>query len=209
MRKKLIGIIDYGSGNIFSVSKCLLKLGYDVEVSKNAEKLMSCDGIILPGVGAFGDAVRQLKYYKLDKLVLDYVKTGRTLLGICVGMQLLLEHSREFGVHKGLGLIPGYLNKIKFPENIEYKVPVVGWRDVAFTKRVRIDFGLEKNENASFYFVHSYSAQQVDKDKVAAVYTVGGEKIVAMIRNNNILGVQFHPERSGESGKNFLRCVFN
>ena len=125
-----------------------------------------------------------------------------------MGMQLLLEDSSEFGVHKGLGIITGNLRKIKFSKDVRCKVPVVCWRKVTFTAKTLKDIGLDNKAMNSFYFVHSYSAHDINDENLAAVYSVGNENIVAMIKKNNVFGVQFHPERSGESGQLFLKHIF-
>ena len=208
MTKKLIGIIDYGSGNIFSVSKCLCKLGYEVKISYKADELYVCDGLILPGVGAFGDAARKIEEYGLDTLIYDYIETGKTLLGICVGMQLLLTDSNEFGNHDGLGIIEGNLRKIRSSDNVKIKVPVIGWHEVSYTANAFLESDFDQHKLNSFYFVHSYSAQNVKENNIAAKYSIGGKEIVAMIRKKNVIGVQFHPERSGEIGQYFLKSIF-
>lgn len=209
LTKKLIGILDYGSGNTFSVSKSLQKIGHEVILSNNVSKLLDCDGLILPGVGAFGDAANKLRDLGLDTLVLEYIETGKTLLGICVGMQLLLDSSSEFGNHNGLGIVKGQIRKIVFSEDDEYSVPVIGWREVQYKKHYNMGLGFDPNVINSFYFVHSYSAKDVEEENIVAEYSIGHQKIVAMIRKKNVVGVQFHPERSGEIGQIFLKHIFN
>ena len=208
MTKKVIGIIEYGTGNIFSISKSLLDLDYDVIISRSPRVLMSCDGLILPGVGAFSRAKDELSDTGLDRLVLDYARTGKPLLGICVGMQLFLERSSEFGTHPGLGLIKGQVKKIDFSKDKKIKVPVIGWNKISFTSTVSSNRYHAGGMDRCFYFVHSYSAHCESDKNIAANYEIGSQKICAIIEQDNVTGVQFHPEKSDKSGKIFLKKIF-
>lgn len=193
----MIGIVDYNMGNLASVINAFTKVGVDTTLESNPKGLEQYDKLILPGVGAFGDAMEHLKENGMDKAIVAYAKTGKPLLGICLGMQLLFESSEEFGSHKGLGLIPGKV--VTFDENKfdhTLKVPHMGWNELFVQKETPIFQGLQKD--FYLYFVHSYHA--VCAEKYAIGKTHYGYEFVSAVQNNNIYGIQPHPEKSHENG---------
>jgi len=193
----VIGIVDYNMGNLASVINAFAKVGVDATLESNPTKLAQYDKLILPGVGAFGDAMEHLKENGMDEAVIAYAKTGKPLLGICLGMQLLFESSEEFGTHKGLGLIPGKVvafDEAKFDH--PQKVPHMGWNELFVQKESPLFNGLQKD--FYLYFVHSYHA--VCDDAYAIGKTHYGYAFVSAVQNANIYGIQPHPEKSHENG---------
>ena len=193
----MIGIIDYGVGNIGSIRNGLEFLNIPHIISHQTKDLSSCEGIILPGVGAFESAIKKLKSYDLIDFIKDYTLKNKKLLGICLGMQLLLEKSYEGGEHKGLGLIEGSVEKIK---NAPRKIHI-GWNKVE-SKQSNKDF-----KSGYGYFVHSYKCGLKDQ-KLVVGETFYGEKIIAAFKQNNILGIQFHPEKSQKYGLSILKNFY-
>ncbi|EAK0826949.1 imidazole glycerol phosphate synthase subunit HisH [Campylobacter fetus] len=201
----MIGIIDYGAGNIKSVKNAFEYVGSKSELISFGDNLKKYDKLILPGVGAYGDAMQKLRVNGLEDGILEFIKSGKPFLGICLGMQLLFERGFEFGEHKGLGVIKG--DVIKFDEskfNKHLKVPHIGWNSCEFKKECSINRGLPKS--SYLYFVHSYHAV-CDDESVLAVTTYGYEFVSAVCKDN-IFGFQPHPEKSHENGlkiiKNFV-----
>ncbi len=195
-----LGIVDYGVGNIFSLKKAFEHLGIDVAVTGNAGVLNNCSGIILPGVGAFCDAAANIFEGGLDQVIREQAAKGKTVLGICLGMQLLFDYSTEGGVTKGLGLFPGWVDRI--PDSV--KVPHMGWNSLENMEDSKLFEGIGKS--AYVYFVHSYYAKVRDKANICAVSSYGTD-IPAVVKRDNILGMQFHPEKSGRVGLNLLNNV--
>lgn len=193
----MIGIIDYGMGNLRSVQKALELFGERPIVTNDYNTLLKCDGIILPGVGAFPDAIDNLESKGLDKLIKDFTAEGKPLLGICLGMQLLFEESDEVRVCKGLGLLKGRVTRL----TVDLKIPHMGWNDLKIKKQCRILEGVKDGEFA--YFVHSYLAVGMDESDINAV-AVYGTEIPAVVSKGSIYGTQFHPEKSGELGMKIL-----
>lgn len=202
----MVGIIDYGVGNLFSLKSSFAFLGIDTDIVKNEAQALRCDRLILPGVGAFGDAAAALHGTGLDTTVKKAAENGVPLLGICLGMQLLFEESLEFGTHEGLGLIPGKVVSIK-PLINGNKIPHIGWNSLEFANA---DNGLYKyTENGEYvYFVHSFHAECPQKYITAK--TEYGSYLTASVRNENVFGAQFHPEKSGDAGLKMLKsfCEF-
>ena len=199
----MIAIVDYGVGNLFSLKSSLAAIGADAVVTADAAVLRSADKILLPGVGAFGDAAEKLRATGLDKVVVAEAKSGKPLLGICLGMQLLFEKGYEYGVHDGLGLIPGEIRPIADVIPKDLKIPHIGWN--------ALRFGSEKSplfryirEGDCVYFVHSYYAK-TDAENVIATANYGAD-LTAAAANGNVYGCQFHPEKSGSVGLNILRA---
>lgn len=194
----MIGIIDYGVGNLHSVKNALDYLKCECIISSKIDDLSKCDKLILPGVGAFGDGIKLLEEKGLDLFVKDFALTGKPLLGICLGMQLLFEKSYEKGEHEGLSLIPGTINKIIVSD---LKVPHMGWNCLSINNENLLTNGLSDLDYV--YFVHSYMA--FTEEKYINAYTDYQIKIPAMVSNGNIYGCQFHPEKSDEIGMKILR----
>ena len=198
----MIAIVDYGVGNLFSLSASLAHLGLDSTVTADPEKIRSADQIILPGVGAFGDAMDKLNSTGLVPLLKEQAQQ-KPLLGICLGMQLLFEQSSEYGTHQGLGLIPGKVEPL-LPqvEPLGLKVPHMGWNGLHFTRESPLF--VNTREGDSVYFVHSYCAVDCEEDTLAtAEYSV---PVTAAVGRGNVYGTQFHPEKSGKVGLEILRA---
>ncbi len=198
----MIAIVDYGVGNLFSLISSFKKIGADIIVTGDAEVIKSSDRIILPGVGAFEDAAKKLKESGLDKVIIDEVAKGKNLMGICLGMQMLFEKSYEYGCHNGLGLLKG--NIVPMEDNIpaNLKIPHIGWNALHFTRESGL-FKYIKN-NDCVYFVHSFYADECSDSVIATAEY--GKQITAAVQKGNIMGCQFHPEKSGEVGLNILRA---
>lgn len=194
-----IAIVDYGMGNLHSVSKAVERLGYKPLVTGEREEILAADGVILPGVGAFGDAMKQLRETSLDSVMQEAAASGKPLLGICLGMQLLFSQSEEHGKNEGLNILPGSV--VRFPSG-DYKVPHMGWNSLQFKKREHPLFaGLEEGH---VYFVHSYHVlPEVQADLLAV--TDYGQPVTAIVGRGSVYGMQFHPEKSGELGMSLLR----
>ena len=198
----MIAIIDYGVGNLFSLSSSLNYIGADVKVTSDAEELKKADKIILPGVGAFEDAIGKLRATGLVETLNEEVKKGKPLMGICLGMQLLFERSFEYGEHEGLGYIKGDIVYMKGRIREDLKIPQMGWNSL----NIRKDDVLTKNikEGDYVYFVHGYYATECEDSIVATTdYSVD---VPAIVRAGNVCGTQFHPEKSGEVGMGILRA---
>ena len=192
-------IVDYGLGNLGSVSRGFARAGIDTKISRDLNEIKSADSLILPGVGAFRDAIKLLNDLELITPIKDFVKSGKYMIGICLGMQLLYEKSHEYGEYDGLGLIEGDVDFL----DIDLKVPHMGWNNLKFEKS---DDEILKyiKEDSYVYFVHSYYANSSNKELVA--YAEYENKIPAIVRKDNIYGLQFHPEKSGEVGENILKA---
>jgi imidazole glycerol-phosphate synthase subunit HisH len=199
----MIGIIDYGMGNLFSVSKALERLDAPYFISEDANELLNADSLLLPGVGSFKDAMDKLNESGLTNMIKEFVNTGKPLLGICLGMQLLFEESEENGPTKGLALLPG--NVIRFPgvtkEGEAYKVPHMGWNNIHFFRSSPI---LENIHEDFVYFVHSYYVNTPDHEVVIASCDYDVE-VPAVVGRGNVFGMQFHPEKSSTLGMELLR----
>ncbi|MBN2753889.1 MAG: imidazole glycerol phosphate synthase subunit HisH [Candidatus Goldbacteria bacterium] len=203
-----IVIVDYGMGNLHSVSKAFAHIKASVKVSDKPEDIKKASGLVLPGVGAFGDAIKQLKARKLYMPVKEAGKAGKPILGICLGMQLLMAHSEEFGSHKGFGFIKGKV--VRFAGKM--KIPHMGWNNIMIQDKSNpVIKGI--NDNAEVYFVHSYYTLPEDKKDTLCVTDYAGVKFASAVSRGNIFGFQFHPEKSGEKMlkiyKNFNKFVEN
>ena len=199
----MVGIIDYGVGNLFSLRSSFDAIGTQVVVSSDPEVLRKADHILLPGVGAFEDAVKKLRDSGLDQMVYEAVKTGKPLMGICLGMQMLFEKSFEYGEHQGLGLLKGQVIPMAglLPEDL--KVPHMGWNALQITNP-HSKLLANTKEGDYVYFVHSYFAAGCE-DSLAA-QTEYGKLLTAAVEKDNVFGCQFHPEKSGEVGLDILRA---
>ena len=192
----MIAIIDYGMGNLHSVSKAIERLGYEARVTSDPGVILAAEGAILPGVGAFGDAMANLRDTGLGAVVKEYAATEKPLLGICLGMQLLFDESEEHGRHEGLGLLPGRVVRFQGP----YKVPHMGWNELIFLQDSPLFEGLEPGH---VYFVHSYHVLPDRKEDLLAV-TDYYQPVTAIVGRGNLYGMQFHPEKSGSLGRALL-----
>jgi glutamine amidotransferase len=199
----MIAIVDYGVGNLFSLKSSLAAVGADTVVTSDRNKLRAADRIILPGVGAFGDAAEKLRAAGLDEYLIAEAGEGKPLLGICLGMQLLFERSFEYGEHRGLGLIPGEIRPIRevVPENL--KIPHIGWNALHFSGR-RHPLFRDVREGDCVYFVHSYAAFGCGESLLATAEY--GAELTAAAACKNVMGCQFHPEKSGPVGLSILRA---
>lgn len=200
----MIAIIDYGVGNLFSLGRSFAAIGAVAAVTGDPALIEGADRLVLPGVGAFGDAARLLRRRGLDDLIRREAERGKPLLGICLGMQLLLDESLEYGRHEGLGLIPGCVRPIREAVPAGYKIPHIGWNALRFPagRPVSPLFGRVR-EGECVYFVHSFHGVDCG-ESVIATAEYGGE-LTAAVARGSVFGVQFHPEKSGDVGLNILR----
>ena len=196
----MIAIIDYDAGNIRSVEKALLALGQDVTVTADRDEILHADKVILPGVGAFGDAMEKLKQSGLDEVIREVTEKGTPFLGICLGLQLLFEHSDEAPGVEGLGILNGEI--LRIPDKEGYKIPHMGWNSLHLQNDGRLFQSIP--EQTYVYFVHSYYLQAEDPQIVKAT-TEYGVTIHASVEKDNIFACQFHPEKSGDVGLQILK----
>jgi len=195
----MIAIVDYGVGNLFSLKSSLAAIGAEAVVTGDADVIRKADKIILPGVGAFGDAVKKLRDTGLDTVVTEEAKAGKPLMGICLGMQLLFEKSYEYGEHDGLSLIPGSVRPIDSLTQGTMKIPHIGWNALRFPEdREKHPVFRFINEGDFVYFVHSFCG--VDCENALIADTDYGVPITAAVAKDNVCGMQFHPEKSGKVG---------
>lgn len=198
----MIAIIDYGVGNMFSLISSFKKIGADITVTADPQVISDADGIILPGVGAFSDAAKKLRDSGLDKVIIEQAKSGKKLMGICLGMQMLFEKSYEYGCHEGLGLLRGSIVPMKDSIPTDLKIPHIGWNSLHFTRQSNLFKYI--NPDDCVYFVHSFYATDCDDSVIATAEY--GKELTAAVQKDNIMGCQFHPEKSGEVGLNILRA---
>ena len=202
----MIAVIDYGVGNLFSLLSSLNYVGLHTKLTNDIEEIKNANGIILPGVGAFRDAIGNLEKYGLKETLINEAKKGKPFLGICLGMQMLFEKSYEYGEYEGLGLINGTVEEIKkyIPENSDLKIPHMGWNSLIINERFKDDKILKDVDNNEYvYYVHSYFAKTDMKNIVT--YSEYGTKIPGIVKNENVYGMQFHPEKSGDTGLKLLK----
>lgn len=198
----MIAIVDYGVGNLFSLKSSFDFIGEQVVVTSKEEEIINADKIILPGVGAFGDAIKKLKDTKLDKVIIEQARKGKHILGICLGMQLLFDKSYEYGEYSGLGLISGNVKSMSGVINEELKVPHMGWNGLIIKKESPLFKYVKNGEHV--YFVHSYYGADCTESVIAtAEYD---KELTAAVQNGNVFGCQFHPEKSGEVGLKILKA---
>ena len=199
----MIAIVDYGVGNLFSLESSFAFIGQKAVVTSDEAVIAKADRLILPGVGAFGDAAEKLRKTGLDRVVIREAKAGKPLLGICLGMQMLFEKSYEYGEHEGLGLIKGAIQPIRdvIPEGL--KVPHIGWNALSFGAHKSLLFRYLK-EGDHVYFVHSYFGTDCADSTIATTHY--GAPLTAAVADKNVFGTQFHPEKSGEVGLAILRA---
>lgn len=203
-----VTIIDYGIGNILSVQRAFESFGAEVQLTDNPKKIEQADRLVLPGVGAFADGMKGLQERNLIETIRNFVSKERPFLGICLGMQMMMESSQEFGIHSGLGIIKGSVVPIS-SRGIEgrlHKSPVVGWYNLDKINSESWDGSIlnEINDTDSVYFVHSFTSMPIDSQHRLATYQYNGHQITAVIRSGNAYGCQFHPEKSGQVGLRIL-----
>lgn len=196
----MIAIIDYGAGNIQSVNKALKHIGCDAFITRDKEQILKADGAVLPGVGSFGDTMDTMNSFDIKDTVIEYTKSGKPFLGICLGLQLLFPESEESPGAKGLGIFDGTITKIPSGEGL--KIPHIGWNSLDIKKTDGLFKGID--QNSYVYFVHSYFLNATDKNIVSA-QTEYGVRIDAAVEKGNIFATQFHPEKSGETGLKILK----
>ena len=198
----MIAIIDYGVGNLFSVTSSLQAIGADTVITSDPESIRKADKLLLPGVGAFSDAIAKLEATGLDKVIVEEVRNGKPILGICLGMQLLFEKSYEYGEYQGLGLLRGSVVPMagKIPDSL--KIPHIGWNALKIHRKHKLLRYI--NEGDFVYFVHSYYAADCEDSLLAS--TEYGREITAVVASDNVMGCQFHPEKSGLVGLSILRA---
>ena len=198
----MLAIIDYGVGNIFSLYSSFKFIGEDVVLTNDKKVIDSCSHIILPGVGAFADAKRKLDESGMADVVREQVKTGKPLMGICLGMQMLFDKSLEYGDHPGLGLIGGSVMPIADVIPSDLKIPHIGWNSLEFTRESKLFKYINNGDHV--YFVHSFYAADCAEDTIAV--SEYGAPLTAAVAKDNVYGCQFHPEKSGEVGLNILKA---
>ncbi len=198
----MVAIIDYGVGNLFSLQSSFAAIGQEAVVSSDAAVIRSADKVLLPGVGAFRDAARKLRESGMGAVVLDEAKRGKPLMGVCLGMQLLFDRSYEYGEYEGLGLLRGSVRPIADVIPKDYKIPQIGWNALTITRQTPL-LGRVRDGDC-VYFVHSYYAADCDDSVIAT--TEYGAPLTAAVAKDNVMGCQFHPEKSGEVGLSILRA---
>ncbi len=198
----MIAIIDYGVGNLFSLKSSFAAIGQDVTVTSDKSEIEKAEKIILPGVGAFRDAAKKLKESGLDEVVVSEAKSGKPLMGICLGMQMLFEKSYEYGEYDGLGLIKGSIRPVSDVIPSDLKIPHIGWNPLIFKKQSKLFKYI--NNGDCVYFVHSYYAADCENSVIATAEY--GAELTAAVESGNIYGCQFHPEKSGDTGLKILRA---
>lgn len=208
-KNKAIAILDYGVGNLYSLKKAVDNFTNNVFITEDPDKISSADAVILPGVGSFEAGMEGLKIRNLVEPVKKFALTGKPMLGICLGAQLLLNKGYEFGVFNGLGIIPGKV--VKFPKLKKERIPHIGWNEILALKagnwKKTVLDSVEPNSN--LYFVHSYILQPAKKDNTLALANYGGYEFCSAIRKGNVYGCQFHPEKSGKVGLKIIENFIN
>ena len=198
----MIAIVDYGVGNLFSLRSSFDRIGAQTVVTSSPDVIRAADKILLPGVGAFEDAIKKLRDSGLDRVVCEEAKKGKPLMGICLGMQMLFEYSYEYGKHEGLGLLKGSVIGMEGTLPKELKIPQIGWNGI----KIKAEHPIFKyvKDGDFVYFVHSYYADGCDESLLAT--TEYGKEITAAVALGNVCGTQFHPEKSGEVGLSILKA---
>ena len=207
MNKKA-SIIDCGSGNFLSVIRALKYIDVDVEIVKSSKDIKSSERLIFPGVGTFSNVMNYINKNELFECITDFCNSGKPFLGICLGMQILFEESEEFGNHKGFGFLEGKVLKINKHSSHKIKIPHTNWNDLYF-KDINSEFRNNLSKHLSMYFTHSYMAVPINQEHVLAHTIYNGINITALVQKDNLIGCQFHPERSGNDGLFFLQSFIN
>jgi len=206
-----IAIIDYELGNVKSIINALEKVGANFVLTRNDSEILNSDGVILPGVGAFSHGVSKLKEYSLDKIIIQYAKQKKPLLGNCLGMQMLFTESEEFGTTQGLNLISGKIKKLKTLNSSFRKLPHVSWNEILEPTYLAWNNTIMEglNSSSNMYFVHTYAAQPDNQEYVLSTTEYSNYKFCSSVKKENIYGCQFHPEKSATDGllimKNFVK----
>ena len=200
----MVAIVDYGVGNLFSLECSLNAIGAEVTVTADPEVLRKADQVLLPGVGAFGDAAEKLRSTGLDAVIKELAAKGKPLLGICLGMQLLFEKGYEYGEHEGLGLIKGSVVPMEGVIPADLKIPHIGWNALTFKNPSPLFRNIKDGD--CVYFVHSFYAADCEKNLIATAEY--GAELTAAVANKNVFGCQFHPEKSGRVGLNLLKAFW-
>ena len=198
----MIAVIDYGVGNLFSLCSSLERIGAEAVVTSDPEVITRADKLILPGVGAFADAAQKLRDSGLDTLICEQVAKGKQIMGICLGMQMLFEKSYEFGEHRGLGLLKGSVIPMEGTIPGELKIPHIGWNALHFCKPSKLLRYIKEGDFV--YFVHSFYASDCAESVIATAEY--GKELTAAVQQGNVMGCQFHPEKSGQVGLQILRA---
>lgn len=212
---KQIAIVDYGLGNLFSVERALSAAGAEPHITSKAADLQAADGVVIPGVGAFGEGMQNLEQLGLIAEIQGLARAGKPTLGICLGMQLLMDESEEFGRWPGLGLIPGRVVRFEPPPTTRVKIPQIGWNSIEAPNGNGSGWDgtlLDGIEPGAFvYFVHSYAVQTAERTHCLAETEYGGTRFASVAVRDNVMGCQFHPEKSADAGlillQNFLATV--
>ena len=209
--KKKVTIIDYGAGNILSVFRAFEACSVTTEVTTDVNKIKNSSYLVLPGDGSFKFAARSLKKMGMFNSIGNHYKKGKPLMGICLGMQMLMSKSEEFGYSSGLSIIKGEVIKIKKQKETHLKIPVIGWNNIIINKssKNKFNFNINSSGKKNFYFVHSYKAVPQNNGELIGFYNYGNEKITAIVGKENVIGTQFHPEKSGKDGINLLKNFLN
>jgi len=202
MNPRQVAVLDYGIGNLHSVAKALRAVGTNPVLTSDPEGVRRADMLVVPGVGAFADCLGCLLKSELDQPVLEFIRSGRPFLGICVGMQMLFSESREFGTHKGLGVIEGTVDRLKEEDGV--KVPHIGWNAIRPSRPWSGSFLEDCPPGEMLYFVHSFSATPAREQDRLADAGYGSNRICAAVQKDNVMGTQFHPEKSGPLGLKIL-----
>lgn len=206
-KNKLVTIVDYKCGNLFSLVKVLEQLNHRILITDKYNEIINAEKLILPGVGSFEVGYKNLKEKNLDEAIFNFIKKGNYLLGICLGMQLLLEESSEFGIHKGLSLISGKVEKLI--KSKEIKIPHVGWNSININKKIKTNILSEIKNFSFFYFTHSFAITNFSNNHCVTTTQYGKNNFASMLMNDNVIGVQFHPEKSGKLGEKLINNFLN
>lgn len=196
-----VAIIDYQLSNLFSVKHAFDYLGVESQITSDKNLIANSDAAIIPGVGAFGDAMKNLQNLGLTDLIKEFISSGRPFMGVCLGMQLLFSESEEFGIHKGLDIIPGKVKKFA-SKNKKIKVPQIGWNQIFVTNKSKWENSPLRNINSGefMYFVHSYFVEPENKSVILSETTYENIKYCSSLLSGNVFATQFHPEKSGLEG---------
>ena len=211
MGKTKFTIIDYGIGNILSIKKAFEQNEVEINISDKKQVIEESSALILPGVGAFGSAISSIKKYELYETISKVIDKGTPVLGICLGMQLFMTKSEEFGLYDGFNFIDGSVKKIQLDlKHKKFKLPHIGWRKIFGKEQIKNNLSYLKDVlEKKYYFIHSFEAKPLDKNIIIARCKYYDTEINAIIQKENIVGCQFHPEKSGKNGLNFIKSFIN